>query len=342
MRVLAITNMYPSAAHPAHGVFVEQQVTGLRRIGVDVDVLQVDRVARGMRAYFEMNPLIDEALGRARTDVVHIMYGGVMAERALSRAFVQPTVVTFHGSDLLGEHLSGLTRRLVAHIGVLASHRAARRADAVVAVSQALARALPASVPAGRIHVIPCGIDLDRFVPLDRAACQRTLGWNPEAFHVLFPANAGDPVKRPALAAAAVECLQATGVRAELHHLQGVPNTEVPTWLNASHALLLTSRHEGSPTVVKEALACNVAVVSVDVGDVAERIDGLAGCYLADADPRALADRLTRVSRSGGRVEGRARMTSLSHVAVAERLRALYTQVLERADRAPRSGALSA
>ena len=329
MRVLAITNMYPSPAHPAHGVFVEQQVLGLRRIGVEVDVLHIERVERGMRVYFDMSPRLEAALERRRIDLVHVMYGGVMAERALSRHWTQPTVVTFHGSDLLGEHLSGWTRRAIAHVGVLASRRAAGRADAIVAVSRVVARALPGAIPGAKVHIIPCGIDLDRFVPLDRLACQRTLGWRPDVFHILFPANSGDPVKRPALAAAAVEELVASGVPAELHHLRGIDNDQVPTWLNASHALLLTSRHEGSPTVVKEALACNVPVVSVDVGDVAERIEGIAGCYIAEPTPAAIAEALARVSRSPGRVCARSRIASLSHVAIAQRLRTVYTRLLD-------------
>ncbi len=331
MRVLAITNMYPHAAQPTHGVFVEQQVLGLRRIGLDVDVLLVDRVAQGVRAYFAMTPAIDHAL-RAGVDVVHVMYGGVMAERVLRRAWVQPTVVTFHGSDLLGEHLSGWRRKAVAHVGVLASHRAAARATGIVAVSQIVAAALPRTIPSDKVRIIPCGIDLDRFVPMDRAACQQRLGWNSEQLHVLFPANTGDLVKRPALAAAAVARLVAGGTPATLHHLSGIPNDEVPVWMNASDVLLLTSLHEGSPTVVKEALACNVPVVSVDVGDVAERIAAIPGCRLiaagADALVEALAEALADVARTRAPIQGRHLMAALSHVAIAERLRDLYATLL--------------
>jgi teichuronic acid biosynthesis glycosyltransferase TuaC len=327
VRVLAITNMYPHTAHPSHGVFVEQQVLGLRRIGLEVDVMFVDRVARGMRAYFEMAPALERAL-RAGVDVVHVMYGGVMAERVLRRTFAQPTVVTFHGSDLLGEHLSGWRRKAVAHIGVLASHRAAARATGVIAVSQVVAAALPPAIPRDKVRIIPCGIDLDRFVPMDRASCQQRLGWDPRRVHVLFPANTGDPVKRPALAAAAVARLVASGTPATLHHLSGIPNDEVPVWINASDALLLTSLHEGSPTVVKEALACNVPVVSVDVGDVAERIAGIAGCHLAPPAIDALADALTLVARTRAPIQGRDHMTPLSHLAIAGRLRDVYAALL--------------
>ena len=75
------------------------------------------------------------------------------------------------------------------------------------------------------------------------------------------------------------------GIDAEMHHLSGVPNDHVPIWLNASDVVLLTSLHEGSPTIIKEALACNRPVVSVDVGDVRERIRGVDGCFLARPDP---------------------------------------------------------
>ena len=330
MRVLAITNMYPRAAQPTHGVFVEQQVLGLRAIGLDVEVLLVDRVARGMRAYFQMNPAIDQAL-RTPVDVVHVMYGGVMSERVLRRAWTQPTVVTFHGSDLLGEHLSGLRRKVIAHVGVLASYRAAARATGIVAVSRVVASALPAAIPSSKVRIIPCGIDLARFVPMDKRACQRQLGWDPRQRHVLFSANTGDPVKRPALAAAAIERLNAMGVPAVLHHLAGIPNDVVPTWINASDVLLLTSRHEGSPTVVKEALACDVPVVSVDVGDVAERIAGIEGCYLSAPAPNDLAEALARVARRSAPIHGREHMTELSHVAVARRLHDMYTDLMRQA-----------
>ena len=98
------------------------------------------------------------------------------------------------------------------------------------------------------------------------------LGWDPKRFHVLF-ATSGNPVKRPELAQAAVGELCRMGVQAEIHLLQDLPNSVVPVWINGSDVLLLTSLHEGSPTIVKECLACNLPIVSVDVGDVAERIE---------------------------------------------------------------------
>ena len=135
----------------------------------------------------------------------------------------RPTVVTFHGSDLLGEQVSTLRRRVMARIGVMCSHHAARRANGLVVVAQQLVHTLPAGIDRAKIRIIPCGIDTTRFTPLDRSLCRRQLGWAKDRFQVLFNANGDDPVKQPALARAAVEALTRTGIRAEFQELRNLP-----------------------------------------------------------------------------------------------------------------------
>ena len=330
MRLLAITNMYPSPERPWLGTFVEQQVKGLESIGVEVKVLFFDRKTEGPWVYYRMEPRISQAVAEFQPDLVHVMYGGVMADRITRRRLCsQPVVVTFHGSDLLGENLSGVARKLFSHYGVRCSWRAARRATGVVVVARHLQHRLPEDVDRGKVRVIPCGIDLERFKPLDRGACRQKTGWASGTFHILFPANTGDPVKRPWLAQAAVEALRADGVKADLHLLSGVPYRDVPLWVNASDVLLLTSLHEGSPTVVKEALACGVPVVSVDVGDVAERISDIDGCHLAEAEPASLALKLLAVRRRNGRVDSTRVIQALSLANIAEQLKSFYGELLQ-------------
>ena len=332
MRVLAITNIYPTPDRPWLGTFVEQQVKGLQSIGVEVKVLYFDRKAEGPLVYYRMGPRIAEAIAGFRPDIIHVMYGGVMVDKITARDWGKPVVVTFHGSDLLGENLSGLFRKIVSHYGVHCSRRAARRASGVIVVARHLLKALPASLHLpSQVRVIPCGIDLDRFKPMDQEACRQKLGWSPDTFHILFPANTGDPVKRPWLAQAAVQALKEQGVKAELHLLAGVPYRDVPLWVNASDVLILTSLHEGSPTVVKEALACTVPVVSVDVGDVAERISGIEGCHLARPEPGDLALKLLQVWRRKRRVDSTSITQALSIQNIAERLKTFYAELLQSA-----------
>jgi glycosyltransferase involved in cell wall biosynthesis len=331
MRVLAVTNLYPTPTEPALGSFIEQQVAGLRETGVEVEVLFVDRRRHGATEYLSVPTRIRSRLRRFDADVVHIMYGGVMANVATRAIRSRPTVVTFHGTDLLGEHLSGVFRRLVAKCGVWSSWAAARRATGVVVVGKALREVLPDNVDRAKVRIIPCGIDLTRFRPLERSACRRQIGWSENNFHVLFNTSGDDPVKQPALARAAVETLKRAAVPAEIHELRGISNTEVPIWLNASDVLLLTSRTEGSPTIVKEALACNLPVVSVDVGDVGERIRDIEGCHLAAAEPGDLAEKLQLVYTGPRRVRSREKMEEVSVRQSAVQLKTFYEELTARA-----------
>jgi teichuronic acid biosynthesis glycosyltransferase TuaC len=330
MRVLSITNTYPTPEMPWLGTFVEQQIIGLRSVGVETQVLYFNRNKEGPFIYYRMGRLVSEAIAAFRPHLLHVMYGGVMADRMTHASLSIPVVVTFHGSDLLGENLSGIVRKLVSRYGVRCSWRAARRASGIVVVARHLEQVLPGDLDRRKMRVIPCGIDLTRFKPMDREACRLKLGWAAGTYHILFPANAGDPVKRPWLARAAIESLHnKDGIKGELHMLSGVPYADVPTWLNASDALVLTSLQEGSPTVVKEALACNVPVVSVDVGDVAERIAGIEGCHLVGAEPEAIALGLLDVWKRKCRVDSADLMRTLSIETIAERLKSFYSEILQ-------------
>jgi glycosyltransferase involved in cell wall biosynthesis len=327
MRVLAITNIYPTPSNPALGTFVERQVLGLREVGLEVEVLFVDRRRKTAGVYLGLPRRIRSCLRRFDADVVHVMYGGVMAMVATRTVRDRPTVVTFHGADLVGEHLSGCVRRASARYGVQCSRKAAQLAAGVVVVGKELAEALPNSLDRSKVRIIPCGVDLTRFRPLERWCCRHKLGWADDRFQVLFNSNGDDPVKRPDLARAAVEALNAGGIQAEMQELRDLAHAEVPVRLNAGDVLVLTSSHEGSPTIVKEALACNIPVVSLDVGDVREQIRGIEGCYLAAADPVDVAAKLRLVYSGSRRVDGRERMKELSVERIALRLEGLYKEV---------------
>ena len=169
---------------------------------------------------------------------------------------------------------------------------------------------------------------LKRFLPLNREECCATLGWDPKLFHVLFASNTGDPVKRPELAKAAVDLLLQSGVPTQLNILQSIPYEDVPVWINASDVLLLTSLHEGSPTIIKEALACNRPIVSTDVGDVGARIADIKGCYLASDNPLDLMKKLWLVQKEEEKIRGRVNVEELSIEKIALKIQNFYEVVL--------------
>ncbi len=329
LRVLAVTNMFPAPNSPHAGRFIEQQIEGLRRIGLDVKVLFIDRLQHGMRVYADLPSKITASMAEFQPHVVHAMYGGIMARVVAQVVTDRPVVVSFHGSDLLGQPFERLGRRFFAACGVMASKQAAKRCSGVVLVAEHLRTSLPWSKRTSHVQVIPCGIDLALFRPLDRDQCCKELGWRQETFHILFQ-NTGDPVKRPELAYAALDYLKETlGVDAEIHELRGVSYEQVPVWLSASDALLLTSFHEGSPTIVKEALACTVPVVSVPVGDVPKRIEGIRGCYLAKPTPADLAEKLKKIALSRMRIQATEAIDSLSIDHCARDLASFYLELLQ-------------
>jgi teichuronic acid biosynthesis glycosyltransferase TuaC len=331
LRVLVVTNIYPSGRDPSEGTFVASQVESLRAAGIDVRLLYLPRMHEGRRVYRGLADRTCRLVRKHNADIVHVMYGGVMAEAVTRGVRSVPVVVSFCGTDLLGGRGRGPVHELSRRYGVVASRRAAVRAAAVVVKSQNLVTALPRHVDRSRVWVVPNGVELELFRELDRDACRVELGWDEASHHVLFPASPRRPEKGFDLAERAVALVRSRGTRVELHALEGVPHQAMPTWLNAADAVVLTSAHEGSPNAVKEALACNVPVVAVDVGDVRTRLEPIPGCEVSERRPDDVAVKLARVLERGGRVAGREHVADLALDRVAARIHDVYVSVAARA-----------
>jgi glycosyltransferase involved in cell wall biosynthesis len=327
MRALAVTNSFPTPTRPDLGVFVADQILALRDAGVEIDMLHVNRAGGGRQSYRRLAGRARAAVADREPDVVHVLYGGVMADVVTRATNAAPVLVSFCGSDILGGRSAHGVARAAAAIGVVASRRAARRAAGIIVKSRNLLEKLPSAVPKECVWVVPNGVDLERFRPADRDASCAALGLDAARRHVLFPAAPERPEKRFALAEAAVAGLRSP---VELHALAGRPHEEVPLWLNAVDAVLLTSAYEGSPNAVKEALACNTPVVSVDVGDVRERVEGVSGCAVVDADAAALAEALAAVLARGERTDGRRKVRELSQERVAQTVAEIYAELARR------------
>jgi len=336
LRSAVVTNIYPTPATPDLGTFVADRVASLRAAGVLVDLLHLRRAAGGRRVYTELPRRITRFVQSTKPDVVHVMYGGVMADIITRTVRDVPVIVSFCGTDLLGGTGKGLIHTVARRYGVVASRRAAARAAGIIVMSPNLFKALPRGLERSRVWIVPDGVDLACFGPRDKAECRAALGWDPERRHVLFPASPSRPEKRFALARAAVDLLRGDGVDFDLHVLAGVPHAEVATWLNASDVLLLTSAHEGSPNVVKEALACDVSVVSVDVGDVRERIEGIDGCFVAEPTPEDIGAKVAQAVEREQPTAGREHVEEFALERLGAKLCEIYATVTS--DRVDRNG----
>lgn len=285
MRVLAVTSEWSTPMHTSGGAFIARQIEWVRRAGVNVDVEPFSG-SRNPLNYLAVRRRVRDLLRSESYDVVHAHFG--QAALAVGRV-AAPLVVSFYGSDLEG--IVGPSERYTPRGRVLArlGPRLARRADAVVVVAESLARFLPADVP---YTVIPTAVDLEVFRPGSRLAARRALGLPLDRSLVLFAGRPEMPVKRYALARRVVDLL---GPNADMMTMSGLEPAHVAAYMQACDVLLLTSWHEGSPTVVKEAVACRLPVVSVDVGDVRATIGDIRGCVVGTDEPGVLADAVRTV-----------------------------------------------
>jgi teichuronic acid biosynthesis glycosyltransferase TuaC len=327
-----ITSTWPTPGRPSTTHFIERQANFLRAAGVSLDVYHFRgrrHPGRYLGAWFGAQC----RLLRKQYDLVHAQFGqsGLLA---LPKHL--PLVVTFRGSDVLGIVNDESGRYTWAgRVGQWVSRLVAQRADAVVVVAEHMKRHLPRSVSA---TVIPSGLDLALFCPMSREDARQRLGLPSDTLLVLFAGRPSQARKRYGLAQAAMEILRQS-LPAELIVAWGVPHIEVPLYMNAADALVFTSMQEGSPNVVKEALACNLPVVSVPVGDVAERLTGIEGCELCkDERPETIAKGLERVLRRRRRVNSRVAVEVLDEQIQTARLIDLYRSVLARFGRQEEAG----
>jgi len=304
-----VTNMYPNPERPGYGAFVEQQAEHLCKFGHTVDVVNI----LGFQSKLNYLKGVLEVLrktSRVAYDIVHAHYG-LSAFPAWFR-LQAPLVVTLHGSDVLGSSFESFCSQ-----GIW------RFADAVIVVSEEMRSRIPGIV-------IPCGVDLNVFRPYDRDEARARLGWPKDKYLILFPFDPARLVKRYDLAQAAVEQVAQEGIDIELVTICRVENHEMPWYYSAADVMLLCSNREGSPTSVKEALACNLPVVATDVGDVQEILRGVAGTRICRQEVSEIAGNLREVldiSRSGG-CTGRAAMLRYDQVRTVEKIISVYHDVL--------------
>jgi len=253
-------------------------------------------------------------------DLIHVN-SGLAAPYGLLQPG-RPVVQTFWGSDLMGDYLNGQYHRVCRFC--------ARRFDAAIVRNEAMRRELGTDA-----HIIPAGVDMEKFRPLPKQEAQAHVGWDPDTTHVLFPydpkVSYGQREDRKNYKLAKTVTTQADDQLTdpvELQTVSGVPHDEMLYYMNAADALLLTSKLEGSPNTVKEAMACNLPVVSTDVGDVRKRLRNVTHSAVCTSEAELVTE-LVDILADGGRSNGRAYVEEVSWDRMAEKIIQVYNDVAE-------------
>jgi glycosyltransferase involved in cell wall biosynthesis len=305
-------------------IFARRQAAALAVQGFQVEVFDL-RSRTSLRRVFEEFCRFRRAVRAFRPQVIHAHYGTVTAMFAALGTGRIPLMITYRGSDL---NRLPSARGLRPAAGRLLSQIAALRAARIVCVSRHLKNLL--WWRRARVTVLPSGVDPEVFRPQPQNVLRDELGWPAEERVVLFNAGRDARNKRLDLARNAVDEARTWAPSVRLEVLDGmVAPARIPALMNAADCLLVTSDAEGSPTVVQEALATNLPVVSVDVGDIRERLQGVTCSCVAPRDPRALGRALAEVLNPPRRSDGRRRAGEFSSARIAQELGRLYQEVLE-------------
>jgi teichuronic acid biosynthesis glycosyltransferase TuaC len=312
MKVLVVTNMYPNPEQPAFGTFVKDQVEDLRKAGVEIDVLFIN--GRKSKLNYPLGVLRFWAqLSKKRYDLVHAHYAlsGIIARLQ----FLYPVITTYHGVEVLPTHRNRWLTAL--------SRWAAKMMDRVIVVAQAEKDILDSP----KVMVIPCAVDFNMFQPVPLPEARSRLGLAPDKPLVLWAGEHWRHQKRFDLVQEAMAVLKQRCPEVELVLVSGQPHETIPLYMSACDVLVLTSRYEGSPMVIKEAMLCNLPIVSTKVGDVPDVITGVTGCYLVEPHAEEIADKLLSVLQWRQRTDGRDGIKHLGSGPITRRIIDVYNEL---------------
>lgn len=307
MRILVVASCNKGSFAP----FILEQTEALKRQGCEVDFFGLK--GKGLKGYLQNLPLLKGKIKECNPDVIHAHYGlsGLLSN--LQR--VIPVVTTYHGSDINDKK-------------VLPFSKLAMRISAWnVFVSQ---KTMAKAKPRRNFVLQPCGVDLCDLQLTSKEEARQKMHLEGGRKYVLFAGAFDNAVKNAPLAKETIDRLDDD---IELLELKGYAREEVTLLMCAADSFLMTSFSEGSPQVVKEAMSCGCPIVSVDVGDVKERLNGLQGCYVSQSfNSKELAELISLALSFEGKTKGREKCIAdgLDNTSVAAHLIKVYTDVINK------------
>jgi len=309
MKVLVFTNMYPYEGDPSYGIFVKEQVDALRREGIKVDVLFINARPNKLSYISGIIQFIRKCHGN-KYDLIHAQHTFCAAMALLQRKI--PVILSFHEGEASATLRMKLREIICRPYKFLACSFNLKKliiklVDEVIFV----ARHQKNLFGTNKGIVIPCGIDFNLFRPIPAKLSRSKFGLPNDRKIVLFPSSPKTIGKRFDIAKEAIRILRNSGVDVELIPLNGIPHEEVAFYMNASDVMLFTSDYEASPMVIKEAMACNIPIVSTDAGDTKWVMGDTEGYFISQKDPEDIASKIKMALDYGRRTEGRERIIEL-------------------------------
>lgn len=315
--------LFVASANKSTGVapFTLSQGESLKKAGVDLEYFLITK--KGLKGYLGSVIQLKKKLSEKHYDVIHAHYGlcGWVSKLAnlTSRT---PLILSLMGSDL-----TGITTKTFWHSEYLISkiNQFFWGIDGIIVKSNNLIQYI-AKKHRRKISIIPNGVDFYRFHFIDKHNAKASLGISEDRKIILFLGNKTDPIKNFTLVQEAYKQLGSKDY--ELLCPFPVKHEQIPLYINSADVLVLASISEGSPNVVKEAMACDCPVVATDVGDVKEVIGKTKGCYISDFDLSDLADKIKKAIEHGKPTTGHHDISHLEERVISKKLIDLYVEII--------------
>ena len=299
------------------------QAKSLVRHGLEIDHFHVK--GTGMIGYLKNVPVLRRHLKSRQYDIIHAHYGfcGLVSWLAKTK---EKLVVSFMGSDILGINEPDIPVSFsikmmpTLNIGV-----AKLFYDACIVKSDQMRAKFGRC---SKVTVIPNGVDLELIFPEDRAQSRYKLGLPETAQLVVFVANPARKEKNFSLAQKSVDILMDDNIN--LLIVCDIEHALLRYYYSAADVLVLTSFYEGSPNVVKEAMACNCPIVATHVGDIEWVLGSTEGCYLTSFDPLDVSEKIWLSLVSGKKTKGRERIIEigLDSETISQKIHMVYKTII--------------
>jgi glycosyltransferase involved in cell wall biosynthesis len=323
MKILYVVSDYASPKNPSFQPFVRSQIESIGRLGHDTHIYSIDGPTSG-KNYITRIPDLLRFARKLKPDIVHAHYA-YCGFTAMGIVSICPLITSIMGDEVLGRYTMCGRKKFFSYIQYPLAKMVGFLSSRIIVKSSKM---LPHCI-ARKTHVIPNGVDFDLFRPMSMVDVRKQLGLDQDKVYLLFPGDPHNTVKRFELALATSHVLENEhGMANSLVHMRNKPQVDLARYMNAANAMIFTSWSEGSPNVVKEAMACNLPIVSVDVGDVKEIIGQTFNCAVTLDDPKAMASALFEIIISARRSQGRDNIQHLRIENVARRIVQLYRDTM--------------
>lgn len=288
--------------------FIYDQVETIKKLDPNIEFEYFFIKGKGRKGYLQNLKLLKNEIKKGNYDFIHAHSGDSVLLASLQRTI--PVIGTFHGSDL-----NKKKNRFLSNFANILSKSS-------IVVSPKLYKKLWFSKQA---HTIPCGVDFDLFYPEDQKKVRNRLDIPLDKTMVLFSSSFANPVKNFNLAEKAIKLLNKKDLI--VMELKGYERYQIRDLMNAADISLMTSFSEGSPQFIKESMACNIPIVSTDVGDVKDNIENIKGCYITSFEIEDVADKIEKAILFNQRTNGRESINFLDNTIISKKIIEVYTSI---------------